>query len=280
MFSEKNFLALKNVIGLGVAGNFAGHLEQAGEVVDFYDVKVKEDKAPKGIFPFYIPSFEGQLGEFPISSEFINVPADQNNIQIEPEVALLCELEYKDEKVYKVKPLKFAAYNDCSIRRQGARKISDKKNWGTASKGLSSQFIEISNFSKGSEIDNFNIACFLEKDGEVHEYGLDSPVLGYSYFHEKLLSWIVETINNQKDEGPLESILDLLKVANYPSQALISIGATRYTNFGETNFLRKGDTLYVLVYNALLYTNTEIREKIKLGDLFVEGISPLIQEAV
>ncbi|MBT6492303.1 MAG: hypothetical protein HOK97_21210, partial [Deltaproteobacteria bacterium] len=48
-------------IGFGVAGNFTGHLEQAGEASDFLDVKVSEAAAPKGIFPFYIPH-DGEPG--------------------------------------------------------------------------------------------------------------------------------------------------------------------------------------------------------------------------
>ena len=46
----------KNFIGLGVAGNFAGHLEQAGEAADFLQVKTEEAIQPKAIFPFYVPS--------------------------------------------------------------------------------------------------------------------------------------------------------------------------------------------------------------------------------
>ena len=46
----------EHVIGLGVAGNFAGHLEQAGEAKDFVAVKVADAVAPKAIFPFYVPS--------------------------------------------------------------------------------------------------------------------------------------------------------------------------------------------------------------------------------
>ena len=38
-------------IGFGVAGNFAGHLEQAGEAADFIAVEVKETIQPKAIFP-------------------------------------------------------------------------------------------------------------------------------------------------------------------------------------------------------------------------------------
>ena len=40
------------MIGFGVAGNFAGHLEQAGEAADFTQVKTENAIQPKAIFPF------------------------------------------------------------------------------------------------------------------------------------------------------------------------------------------------------------------------------------
>ncbi|HEA3286444.1 TPA: hypothetical protein RVS77_000001 [Pasteurella multocida] len=46
----------KNMICFGVAGNFAGHLEQAGEAADFISVQTEEEIQPKAIFPFYVPS--------------------------------------------------------------------------------------------------------------------------------------------------------------------------------------------------------------------------------
>ena len=42
---------LKSAACFGVAGNFTGHLEQAGEAVDFVNIKTVEAKAPKAIFP-------------------------------------------------------------------------------------------------------------------------------------------------------------------------------------------------------------------------------------
>lgn len=54
----------RNWFGFGVAGNFAGHLEQAGEASDFTKV-VTEGYAPKGIFPWYAPGRDDFLGEFP-----------------------------------------------------------------------------------------------------------------------------------------------------------------------------------------------------------------------
>ncbi|RUM67346.1 MAG: hypothetical protein DSZ05_02815, partial [Sulfurospirillum sp.] len=62
-------MELKNVIGLGVAGNFAHHLEQAGELEDFKDVETSEPDAPKGIFPFYLPGSDTFLGFYPIGTD-------------------------------------------------------------------------------------------------------------------------------------------------------------------------------------------------------------------
>ncbi len=65
---------LRNTICLGIAGNFAHHLEQAGEASDFVDVVTDEAHAPKGIFPFYLPGNEGFLGVYPISKERLVLP--------------------------------------------------------------------------------------------------------------------------------------------------------------------------------------------------------------
>ena len=83
---------LKTWFGFGVAGNFAGHLEQAGEAGDFATVVTPGD-APKGIFPWYVPGYDSFLGEFPLSHDTLLVPAVDSddwgplNLQIEPEVA-------------------------------------------------------------------------------------------------------------------------------------------------------------------------------------------------
>ncbi len=46
---------LRRIATFGVAGNFTGHLEQAGEARDFTAVKTADAKAPKALFPTYIP---------------------------------------------------------------------------------------------------------------------------------------------------------------------------------------------------------------------------------
>ncbi|WP_323887690.1 DUF5718 family protein [Aeromonas veronii] len=254
-------------IGLGVAGNFAGHLEQAGEASDFVAVVVRDTTAPKALFPFFVPGHPGQLGVFPLSDKAICLPeaavSGDEKVQIEPEVALWCELEYAGKQVVAIHPRAFGAYNDCSIRRPNAKKISEKKNWGEESKGLAANLLPLSGFTAGCELDDYRIACYLERDGELHAYGVDSAAIDYSYFHGKLLDWAIDKFNHQQDEGPAEHIQGLLAQAGHPPHALISIGATRYTPFGETHFLKPGDTSCVVVYPGSRYSEADIREAIR-----------------
>lgn len=271
-------MSYQHVIGFGVAGNFAGHLEQAGEDKDFLAVEVKEAIQPKAIFPFYVPSEKaGFLSTYPLSHNTIVPPNDADNLQIEPEVALLCDITYDGERVVSIKPTHFAAYNDCSIRKPNAKKISEKKNWGEQTKGLSDRLIPLSSLAEGGELDAYRIASFHLRDGELHRYGEDSPVLGYSYFHEKLLDWIMDRMNNQQDVGPTEHIAMHLANAEYPTQAIISIGATRYTEYGETTFLKSGDTSMVVVYDGTRFTPEEIVKRAEAGQFDEDGISALVQ---
>jgi hypothetical protein len=269
-------------IGIGVAGNFTGHLEQAGEASDFVNVSVKDASAPKGIFPFYVPGAgEHFLSHYPISADQIVLPADAQDLQIEPEVALHCELEYSGDRVAKVVPRRFGAHNDCSIRREGAKKISEKKNWGIHSKGTAERLLELDRFAPGGVLDHYRIACWLERDGALHGYGVDSAVTSYSYVYERLLDWLVEKLNEQPDEGPLESLARWLDVAGHPKQALISIGATRYTPFGESTYLALGDRAIVAVYDARRYDSEAIRALATSAEgEAAEGVSMLRQRVV
>ena len=267
-------------IGLGVAGNFAGHLEQAGEASDFVAVVVRDTTAPKALFPFFVPGHPGQLGVFPLSDKAIFLPeaavSGDEKVQIEPEVALWCELEYAGKQVVAIHPRTFGAYNDCSIRRPNAKKISEKKNWGEESKGLAAKLLPLFGFAAGCELDDYRIACYLERDGELHAYGVDSAAIDYSYFHGQLLDWAIDKFNHQQDEGPAEHIQGLLAQAGHPPHALISIGATRYTPFGETHFLKPGDTSCVVVYPGSHYSEADIREAIRSRN-FGADVSVLLQ---
>lgn len=256
----------KNYVGLGIAGNFALHLDQAGEAEDFKDIITEDEAAPKGMFPFYLPkkveAAKDILNTYPLDSEYIKLPKEDVNVQAEPEVGLVCELNFVSDKLESIKPTHFGAYNDCSIRVKGASKISDKKNWGASSKGLSNTLFEIDKFEEGGVMDKFSIASFLKRGEEIHAYGEDVELNGYSYFYSKLTDWMTEQINTQEDFGPLENLISYLDECEHPSKAIISIGATRYTEYGETTFLKSGDEVIIIVYKNDVVSFIDILESV------------------
>ena len=243
-------MQLQDTICLGVAGNFAHHLEQAGELKDFENVVTAEPDAPKGIFPFYLPGSDSFLGLYSIGTDTLNLPSYEANAQVEPEIAVLFDVLYDGNKqVIDLVAQKFTTFNDCTIRKEGAKKISEKKSWGLNSKGIGDKWITIDKFEEGGVMDNYHLCSFVKRDGIIHPYGVDAPLLGYSYFYTKLKMWLIDKMNNQKDFGPLEDIAMHLKSCAYPKQALISIGATAYAEFGEKNYLQSGDEVYVMAYD-------------------------------
>lgn len=281
----------KNYLGLGIAGNFALHLAQAGELEEFKDIITANAAAPKGIFPFYLPSYtslttnvtripNGILTKYPLSSDTLKLPLEDVNVQIEPEVGLICEITYKNGDVSSITSTHFAAFNDCSIRVAGAEKISDKKNWGIASKGIADSLLLIDNFKEGSVLDNYSICSFLKRDNTLEAYGENVELTGYSYFYEKLTLWIKNQINTQKDFGPLEPINKYIEACNYPSKAIISIGATRYTEYGESTYLKPNDELFVIVYNHNTYSLKDIQVALRTQQYPTKDISILHQKVV
>ncbi len=275
---------LKNCACFGVAGNFTGHLEQAGEAVDFKNVKTIEEKAPKALFPTYIPKESEEiplfLNVFPFDSKKIIFPKNEQKIQIEPECAVIFKAEWQNEEIVALNPLCFGASNDVSIRKEGAKKISVKKNWGVSSKGFASNLIPIDTFNKSGILNRYRIASFMIRGENIFVYGENSKVSDYSYIYEKLITWLIEKLNNQKDEGPAENVKNYLLSSGKPENLMISIGATRYTEFGEHNFLQKGDKSVVVLYPENKYSPEQILELAKNNNFSDKEISALVQEVV
>lgn len=274
---------LSRIPTFGVAGNFTGHLEQAGEARDFVNVKTKDSTAPKGIFPTYLPGnkeskiIPDYLKHNPFDSSKIIFPNEDEKLQIECECVIACKLEWENRQIINIKPIAFASSNDCSIRKDGAKKISEKKNWGNASKGYSDNFIEIHSFDENSLINDYKIACYLRRGNELFEYGENSFVKDYSYIYSQLIEWLKEKFNFQKDEGPLENLSAYLQELNQPETIMVSIGATRYTKWGTENFLKDNDESIVIVYPDSKYSQDEIRSLIENKDYSAKDISFLVQ---
>ncbi|MFL0953384.1 DUF5718 family protein [Vibrio parahaemolyticus] len=266
---------------LGIAGNFAGHLQQAGEADDFALYGDVNANKPQALFPIYVPCIEHPyLSTYPISADTTKLPNDILNLQIEPELALICDITYEGGQVLQLTPTHFGAFNDCSIRRSDANKISEKKNWGAASKGLASQLIELERLTPDSDIGRFRIASFHKRGEQVFAYGEDCAVNEYSYFYADLLDWIRDQMNHQVERGPMENIHALLKQANLPSQLVVAVGATRYTEYGEQNFLERGDESVVVVYDSHLYQPKDVLGMVQKAQYEATGFSYVSQRVL
>ncbi len=249
-------------IGLGIAGNQAGHLGEAGEADDFKNIAADEN-APQGMFPWYIPDHESFLGACPLSNNELRHNGEAC-LQPEPEVGLVVEFDYSDEAgklLNSMRVIGFTAVNDCS-RRLAADKISMKKNWGDRSQGMAKNVYLLDDFenAKGS-ISEYRLASYLRRDGVVYKYGQDTAVVDYTYFDHKLVEWMVSQINEQKDEGPLESFTEILGETRH-QYGVIAIGATAYEEFGNSTekFLRVGDEVFVAVYDSSVYSSEKVSE--------------------
>lgn len=271
---------LKTLPVFGIAGNFAEHLSQAGEDADFINVITEEENAPKGIFPIYLPDHPSFLGDFPLAHTELQADfSGELNLHMEPEICVLFDVNYQDGNIASLQALAFTAFNDCSIRKPNAKKISEKKNWGASCTGIAQQWQTIDQFQSGGILDNYHIVSYLRRNDKVMQYGVDSPVTGYQFFYGKLLKWIINTLNKQVDFGPLENLHHYLLALHQPSQIIISLGATRYTEFGETGFLQPDDQIGVMVYDSTKATVVDMQgffAEQKAANSLVSGVA-LIQ---
>jgi len=270
---------LRDYLGFGVAGNFANHLGEAGEADEFSVIQTEEKDAPKGLFPFYIPNNDTFLGTFPIDIHEIN-HNDIEQLQVEAEVALLCDFEFKDGKLVDLIPTYFGAFNDCSNRIANGNKLSTKKNWGMGSKGISPDLIKIDTFEKDGIMSKYHIASFIRRDGILKDYGTTSSVKSYSYFFGQLKDWMIEKFNTQEDLGPLEEINPFIKDLDKHKGLLIAAGATAYSEFGKHNFLEKGDEIFVYVYNAHVHSFEDIMQDMTGMGVHLSQCSKLHQVVV
>mmetsp|Transcript_52618 Transcript_52618/g.133549 ORF Transcript_52618/g.133549 Transcript_52618/m.133549 type:complete len:406 (+) Transcript_52618:86-1303(+) len=294
-FFVKNFKAVSMVrntarlkhwnrtYGLGVAGNVAGHLAQAGEADP--DADDHGANTPAAIFTFYAPhpntidaseqEVLDRLAHFPVTNAVIDFPKAGGNLQVEPEVGLYCDIVYTQDgqTVKRLVPRRIAAFNDCSIRElDGSEKLSEKKNWGAGSKGISLRSFRVDSISKGTLVDKMVLASFIKRGDEIHQYSVDAPARNYLMFHDELLDWIVERINNQANTGKWEEIFPQLKKSDYPTSMWIALGAGEYTEWGATNYLERRDESLVVLYNEDSYPTGPSAKLVE--ELFDDRIAP------
>lgn len=229
---------LRECLCLGVVGNVPNHLNQANEAKDFAAINTS-DFAPKGVFPFYSKDSDKEfLRRFCISENELIL--DGEFVQIEPELCVIFNAFYDNDKLSDLKPQFYAAFNDAS-KRVNESKISLKKNFSTASKGIGN-LIALNNLD---ELNDFKIHCYLKRNNELIQYAKPELIKDYFYYSNTLITWLIDRINNQIDIATLENIKPLIK--SKPKNILICLGALSYTEFGEKTYLKKDDEIIIKI---------------------------------
>ena len=87
-------------------------------------------------------------------------------------------------------------------------------------------------------------------------------------------------INTQDNSDPLEAIGEYIFACDNPQEAIISIGATRYTEYGEKTFLKVGDEIIVVVYNNKKLSFDEVLKDIEHHSYHEKDMSVLAQTVI
>ena len=88
---------------------------------------------------------------------------------------------------------------------------------------------------------------------------------------------MIHKLNTQEDCGPLEELTQFMFDAKNAKGILIAAGATAYTDFGKKNFLKKGDEIFVYVYNAHSHSFLDIMNDMCGMDTYLGQCSKLHQ---
>lgn len=254
------------LFGIGIAGNFAGHLQQTGEASGLKgDV---DTQRPQALFPFYVPgASELYLDINPYSFDTLTLPPDPTaKVQMEPEIALVARVKYLGTSVLSIEPESMTLLNDVTYRNAVVDKLAQKKNWGPASKGIATKLIPLSAFSKNADLDKYRFCSFLGRDNIWNACCNDVSLGDYSYSYEQLVAWLVSQCNVQDNDGALHSIQGLLAEAAFPKRILISLGSSRYTDFGESHKLRSKDIMCAVLYDSTRIDLEEIQSFVERGE--------------
>ncbi len=233
---------------IGIIGNFSGHLNAAE--------KVAESDMPNGIF--VINCEEEQTLT---SGAQLNYPLSGEMVDIEPEFVLRCKVTYEEGKVSSLMATQMSIGNDMTIRQlEGSDKISQRKSWGCQSKGINQHWWSVSRLSPINYDENIKLISYIERDGQLHLATPEVSCTELKVFYCYLMAWMVERINTQHDEGMYQAILPQIANLGYPQELVLYTGAPNYTQWGEDNFVQKGDVIHIAAYNAVEFSQHAIED--------------------
>ena len=266
---------LQEIFFMGVVGNVA---------IDSNNSENRK-QTPQALVPIYTPpkkDINSFLEVFPFSHSKLQIPSIYDNIKIEPELVLECDIKYYNKKVHYIIPKRFTVINNSTLHRLSAHKISHNKNWGENSKGIAKKWLDISEFEKGGSLANYNLVSFIKRNGSIEQYTVDTKLESYPYLFENLINWTAKQIKEQKDILSLDNITNLIQQAGNPDKFLISIGSTLVTSIGDKVFLEDRDEVFIVLYDRTKYRKESIKAYLlayKTRNVDYDGMVILYQQA-
>lgn len=254
---------------LGIIGNFSGHLSGAE--------KVAEDSMPNGIFVINC-----EENETLTSGGVLRYPKQGSEVDIEPEFVLHCKVGYQDGKVSSLMTTHISVGNDMTIRTlEGSDKISQRKSWGTQSKGINNHWWNVARLSPKNYDESLKLVSYIERDQTLQ---LATPVVSCTelkVFYCYLMAWMVERINTQQDEGMYQEILPTLVAMGFPSELTLYTGAPNYTDWGSRHFVQPGDKVHIAAFNDSLVSQEVVEEMFSVGSCInSDAILSLSQQVI
>ncbi|MDG3085602.1 DUF5718 family protein [Vibrio hannami] len=239
---------MSNNAYIGIIGNYFGHLSGAENV--------EEHPLPNGIFVIH------QSHADTVSSGNVALyPLEGTNVDIEPEFVIRFEANYKNAKLESLTPKQMTIGNDFTIRKlDGSLKISERKAWGEKSKGINQTWWDMHEFIPDNYGKNLNLISYIERDGQLY---CATPLVDCSdtkVFCGDLISWIIDRVNNQERNGMYEEILPSLVDLNYPEEIVLYTGAPNYSDWGEANFVEKGDRVHIAAFESGSWKVNDIKD--------------------
>ncbi|MGO1297747.1 MAG: DUF5718 family protein [Vibrio sp.] len=233
-----------NSITMGVIGNYAGHLSGAENV--------QESELPSGLFVI------DQNASSLTTDAILHYPAKGENIDIEPEFVIEYDIIYDGEQVSQVRRRRITIGNDLTIRQlKNETKISARKSWGKASKGVNAQWWALDSMT---DLANISLISYIETKGESHLATQPLDTNQIKLFGHALENWLVTTMNHQTDHGMFDQILPQLKANHYPKTLTLFTGAPNYTAWGKAHFLNPDDIMHIIGYQTSEYDHQEVMD--------------------
>ena len=242
---------------------------------------------PAGVEAVYAPlgaSWSGHpaVRRYPLSSEYLALPADGRSVVPRIGLGLMGELTYGPEGFDGFEPRLFTAM-DLPLLAKGEpdEPIVARLNWGEQSIGVSDQLQFVDRFDALGVLGRVRLAGWYERDGDWWPLGEDTAAKDLGLSCDKLSAYLVFAVNSQVAGEGWMSPGQAMAAGERPSHGLVCVATLPAGKGGKSPVVVKpGDVVHAVAYDAQTIEPGEVLATLKQGGLKREGVSILSRRVV